>query len=408
MTDDKKKDIVTEVFGKSEKADDRVSALFTCLGGPGQFSLQAEEKRPSKAMGPSQLAAGARNDSPNGKLSRQAGTVAAVGLIAFALLFLAGRYLRQYGNAATQIVPEEQHVSHSETVSPSEKQPSSNVQHEPVSTQREPASAGTSKASSLSHSQQTINWGRLLDDVRAAIPESVQLSVLESDNGSEMFLEGKAISTHAVHDFVQGLSTNKQIKSAGLARTSIEKLNSQNLLTFSINCDLVSEIKTPGGADSSGDTSGLDKSKLLTPKEAEEFFADIKPVSRQTGCIVKSLLISPNDALFEDTRTETRIRKEHAILTLLGSYQNILKAVEKLQDHSQGVRFDSVSIKQGRQTGRICTAQPLDQQLCAVIAFVIGNVVLHTVQPQLATNATPTTHIIHTLQPKKRGQATFP
>ncbi|GAF87419.1 unnamed protein product, partial [marine sediment metagenome] len=84
---------------------------------------------------------------------------------------------------------------------------------------------------------------------------------------------------------------------------------------------------------------------------AEKFFAGTLPASGQTGCIVKSLLLSPKDAVFEDKKTNGRITKKHAVLTLLGGYQNILKAVEKLQNRPQGVWLDSVNIQEDSGTG---------------------------------------------------------
>jgi hypothetical protein len=201
--------------------------------------------------------------------------------------------------------------------------------------------------------QHVINWGRLLDQISATIPKTVQLSVLESGDSSQMFLEGRALSADAVHDFVDALSTNRQVKSAELTQTRIGKWESQDLLKFSIICSLVSETKTPGSVDGDYNNSGFDRSRLFATAEAEKFFGSIKPVSEQTGCIVKSLLVSPKDAVFEDKKTSGRITKKHAVLTLLGGYQSILKAVEKLQNRSQGVWIDSVSIHDGSGTGRL-------------------------------------------------------
>ncbi len=363
MTGGKNKDIVEEVFSRSMKADDRISALFTHSKHPPQVSFEKGKKSPSdlkespaaKDIGSSgneqfQSTKGAKHESPskgtNKRLTRQVRTIAAAGLVLFGLAFLVGSYLRQDGNDSTKIMQEKQYVNRSEIVSPLENQPLLDVQPESVS-------GKINKNSTALDWQHVINWSSLLDEISAKIPKAVQLSVLESGDGSEMFLEGRALSTDAVYNFVEALSTNRQIKSVELTKTGIGKWESQDMLTFSINCYLVSDTKTPGSVDGDYNNSGFDRSRLFTPKEAEKFFGSIQPGSEHTGCMVKSLLVSPKDAVFEDEKTNGRITKKHALLTLLGGYQNILKAVEKLQNHSQGVWFDSVSIKQDSGTGRL-------------------------------------------------------
>ena len=123
------------------------------------------------------------------------------------------------------------------------------------------------------------------------------------------------------------------------------------MLTFFIRCSLVSDMETAGRVDGGDNNSGFDRSRLFTLKEAEKFFGSINAVSEPTGCVVKSLLVSAEDAVFEDKKTNSRITKKHAVLTLQGGYQDIMKAAKKLQNHSQGVWFDSVSIKQDSETG---------------------------------------------------------
>jgi Tfp pilus assembly protein PilN len=271
--------------------------------------------------------------------------IVAVAVI-FVLAFLVGSYLRQYGNDSAKMLQEQQSVNRSEIVSPLEKQPLFNVQPESVSTK-------IIKNSMPLDWQRVINWGRLLDEISAIIPKAVQLSVLESGDSSQLFLEGRALSADAIHDFVDALSTNSQVKSAELSQARIGKWNSQNLLKFSICCCLVSDTKTPGSVDGDSNNSGFDRGRLFTPKEAEKFFSSTQPVSEQTGCKVKSLLLSPKDVFFEDKKTNGHITKKHAVLTLLGGYQNILKAIEKLQNRPQGVWFDSVSIQEDSGTGRL-------------------------------------------------------
>jgi Tfp pilus assembly protein PilN len=363
VTDDKYKDIVEEVFSKSKNADDRVSALFTRLKHPPQVSLEQGEKNlcdlkdsPSaKDIGSSgnklfQSAKNVKYEFGPKRIIKNKKSIHPVRIVAvaviFVLAFLVGSYLRQYGNGSAKMLQEQQSVNRSEIVSPLEKQPLFNVQPESVSTK-------IVKNSMPLDWQRVINWGRLLDEISAIIPKAVQLSVLESGDSSQLFLEGRALSADAIYDFVDALSTNSQVKSAELTQARPGKWNSQNLLKFSICCCLVSDTKTPGSVDGDSSNSGFDRGRLFTPKEAEKFFGSTQPVSEQAGCKVKSLLLSPKDAVFEDKKTNGHITKKHAALTLLGDYQNILKAVEKLQNRSQGVWFDSVSIQEDSGTGRL-------------------------------------------------------
>ena len=426
MTDGRYKDIVEEVFSKSSKADDRVSALFTRLNNPPQVSLENGEINPcdlkespaakdTGSLGNTLFQSaknakhefGSKRTIKNKELIHQVRTVVVV-VVVFVLAFLVGSYLRQYGNDSTKMMQEKQYVNRSQIVSPLQKQPLLNVQPESVSAkiikkempelQTEPiqpdvqevfeqpppqiesgpapppaktapvdpeefisrwmkkAPQGNSVSGKINKNstaldwQHVINWGRLLGQISATIPKTVQLSVLESGDGSQMFLEGRALSADAVHDFVDALSTNRQVKSAELTQIRIGKWKSQDLLKFSINCCLVSDTKTPGSVDGDYNNSGFDRGRLFTPTEAEKFFGSTQPICEQAGCKVKSLLLSPKDAVFEDKKTNGRITKKHTVLTILGGYQNILKAVEKLQNRPQGVWLDSVSIQEGSGT----------------------------------------------------------
>ncbi len=367
MTGDKNKNIVEEVFSRSMNVDDRISALFACFEHPPQDSLEEGQKSPSdlkespaaKDTGssdnkPFQSAKGARHESlpertiKNKDSTRRVRTVVVAGFAVLVLAFFVGGYLVRQGTASTKTMPQEQYVNRSEIISPLETEPLLNVPPEPV-----PEKINKNSMSMALDWQHFIDWSSLLDEISVTIPKTVQLSVIESGDGSEMFLEGEALSTDAVYDFVDALGTNRQVESAELTKTGIGKGESQDMLTFSINCSLVSGTKTPGSVDGDYDNSGLDRSRLFTPKEAETFFDSIEPVLEDTGCMVKSLLISPKDAVFEDEKANGRITKRHAAITLQSGYQNISKVVEKLQNRSQGVWLDSFSIKQGSGTGRL-------------------------------------------------------
>ncbi len=355
MTDGKNKDIVEEVFSRSNQADDRVSALFTHLKHPPLVSLEKDQKSPSDLKeSPAAKDTGSsgnklfRSDKntkyevlskrtiKNKELTHQVRTVVVVGLVVVILALLMGSYLRQHGNDSTKMMQE--------------KQPLLNVQPESVFGKPESVFGKINKNSTVLDWQHVINWSSLLYEISATIPKTVRLSVLESGDGSQLFLEGEAFSADAIHDFADALNTNRQIKLAELNQIRIGKWESQDVLIFSISCCLVSDAKPPGSLDGDYNNSGFDRSRLFTPKEAEKFFGSIQPISERTGCMVKSLPILPKNVVFEDEKTNGRIIKKYAALTLLGGYQNILNAVEKLQNRSQGVWFDSISIKQGSET----------------------------------------------------------
>jgi len=329
MTGDKNKDIVEEVFSRSMKVDDRISALLACSKPPPQVSLEKRQKSPSDLKGspaakdtgssgnkPPQSPKGATHESlpertiKNKDSIRRVRIVVAAGFAVLVPAFFVGGYLVQQGTASTKTMPQEQYANRSEIVRLAENQPVLDVQPEPVP-------AEIDKNLKTVDWQQVIDWSSLLNEISATIPKQVQLSVIESGDGSEMFLEGEALSADAVYDFVDALSANRQVKSAELAKTGIGTGESQGMLTFSISCCLVSDTKTPGSVDGDYNNSGLDRSRLFTAGEAEEFFGSIQPVSEHTGCAVKSLLVSPKDALFEDEKTNGYITKKHAALTLL-------------------------------------------------------------------------------------------
>ena len=196
---------------------------------------------------------GSKRTIKNKELLRQVRTVVIAGLVGvvFVLAFLVGSYLGQHGNDSTKLMQEKQYVNRSQIVSPLEKQPLLNVQPESVSAkiikkempelQTEPiqpdvqevfeqpapqiesgpapppaktapvdpeefisrwmkkAPQGNSVSGKINKNstaldwQHVINWGRLLGQIRATIQKAVKLSVIESGDGSQIFLEGIAL-----------------------------------------------------------------------------------------------------------------------------------------------------------------------------------------------------------------------
>ena len=352
MIGDKNKDIVEEVFDRSMKVDDRVSALFGCIERLSQVSNEKARISRDKLTDsgePKDRDCENASKVTNKRLSRHFWTIAAGGLVLLVLAFSAGGYFTQGGNASTKLMPKQQYVKRSETVTPPKRDALGNVESENIPVKA--FSEEVNKKITALDWRPVINWGRLLNEISATIPKTIHLNVIKSTDGSEMLLEGAALSADAILHFVDSLSSNRQVKSAKLTKTDIGRRNSQDTLTFFIRCSLVSDTQPVGSFNDDDKNSGFDKTRLFGPKEAEKFFGGINSVSERTGCVVKSLRVSPKDAVFEDEKTSSRITKKHAVLKLLGGYQNITKAVKKLQSHSQGVWFDSVSIKQGSETG---------------------------------------------------------
>jgi hypothetical protein len=352
MSVGKDKDIVQEVFGRSMKVDDRASALFGCIERLSQVSAETARGRRGELNGSVGAKEGNCENASKGtkkQLSRQVWTIAAGGLVLFGLVFFASSSFMQDGSASTGMVPEQQYVKLSETVSPPEKAALGNVESENV--QAEAVSEKIDKTITSLDLRPVIDWGRLLSEISATMPRTIHLNVIESADGSEMFLGGAALSADAVLRFVGSLSSNRQVTSTKLTKTDIGQRNSEDMFIFLIRCSLVSDTETAGSFDGGDNNSWFDKSRLFTPQEAEKFFGSINPVSERTGCVVKSLLFSAKDGVFEDSKTNSRITQKHAVLTLQGGYQNIMKAATKLQNHSQGVWFDSVSIKQDSESG---------------------------------------------------------
>ena len=357
MSDYKNKDIVQEVFSRPNKDDDNISAIFSNIVYPSQVPLEKGGKGPSASneipvatdtgssdnilsqpVKGTEHEIAAKKAIKHKELIQQIGTVVGAGLVLMVLVFFVGSHLGQHGNDSTKTMPQQQYVNRGEIVNPPAIQPLASIQPESVS-------KNISNSIAALDWQNVIDWNLLLDEISRTIPRKIQLSVIESGDSSEMFLEGRASSTDVVYYFVDALSANRQIKSAELTKNGIEKRNSEDLLAFSIICSLVSKTEKPGSLDGDHSNSGLDKNSLFSPKEAEELFDGIQQVSEDAGCTVNSLLVSPKNVVFKNENTNSRITKNHAVLRLRGGYQDISKTVEKLQNHSRGVWIDAMSIR---------------------------------------------------------------
>jgi Tfp pilus assembly protein PilO len=87
--------------------------------------------------------------------------------------------------------------------------------------------------------------------------------------------------------------------------------------------------------------------KLFDPVKAKEFFSDMQAMAEVTNCVIYSLNFSPTDSTLEAGKLETgsHITADHATLSVVGSYRDIVALANKLQDRSRQVWIDSVSIE---------------------------------------------------------------
>jgi hypothetical protein len=91
---------------------------------------------------------------------------------------------------------------------------------------------------------------------------------------------------------------------------------------------------------------------LFDPVGAKEFFSDIEVMAKGTNCIIHSLNVSqtgPPAFLRKQKRGQWKagsyITANHATLSVVGNYGNIVELMSKLQDCLEQVRIDSLSIK---------------------------------------------------------------
>lgn len=392
MTTDDKKDIVEEVFNRPTKAGDKDSALFGGTEQPSQTPPQTAEDVPSDSNAspacreqaeqvesapeatepsaqqqprPAKYASSKTTSTGINKiLTYRNGVIATAAVVLLGLVFFVGRSLLQDGNASTEItlqaqpspagheraervesaLESEPDVNTTETAATSQTLPLPDVELEPVLEEFDKNSITFDK-------QPAVNWGRLLSEISTIIPTATHLNIIESADGSRMTLEGAALSPDAINSLVTSLNANSQVISAELAETVLNRRQAQGLLSFSIGCFLVPHTNKQSDLEGNYNDSGSGGSILFTPAEAQKFFDSVRPVAEDAGCTVRALLISPEEVFSQQEKT-TIIKKQVAFI-LLGGYQDILKAVEKLQTQPQGVWIDSISIGQATITGEL-------------------------------------------------------
>jgi hypothetical protein len=86
---------------------------------------------------------------------------------------------------------------------------------------------------------------------------------------------------------------------------------------------------------------------LFDPIRAKEFFSDIEVMAKDTSCIIHSLNVSQIGSTLkaDQSKEGSYITANHATLSVVGNYGNIVALINKLQDRLEQVRINSLSIK---------------------------------------------------------------
>jgi hypothetical protein len=86
---------------------------------------------------------------------------------------------------------------------------------------------------------------------------------------------------------------------------------------------------------------------LFSPNKAREFFSDLPTVAQMAGCEFISLNFIDREQSSKDNqpKIETYVVAKSVVLSVLGSYENIIRLIEKLQPRTQNVWIDSVNMR---------------------------------------------------------------
>ena len=89
------------------------------------------------------------------------------------------------------------------------------------------------------------------------------------------------------------------------------------------------------------------RTNFFEPIEAKEFFSDIEVMSEGANCTISSLDVSQTRSALKAERSGARgyTTANHATLSVVGSYRNIVVLMNKLQGSPRQVWINSVSIK---------------------------------------------------------------
>lgn len=96
--------------------------------------------------------------------------------------------------------------------------------------------------------------------------------------------------------------------------------------------------------------------KLFDPVKAKEFFSDMQAMAEETNCVIYSLNFSPTDSALDTGQLEvsSHITANHATLSVVGGYRDLVALTNKLQGRSRQVWIDSINIEPvGRNTNQL-------------------------------------------------------
>lgn len=89
------------------------------------------------------------------------------------------------------------------------------------------------------------------------------------------------------------------------------------------------------------------QSVLFSTAKAKEFFSDLQPVSAGLGCAVYSLNLATSESGPKEKQLEgiAGITVHSAMLSVIGSYDNIIRLLEKLQNRTEKVLISKVAME---------------------------------------------------------------
>ena len=84
-------------------------------------------------------------------------------------------------------------------------------------------------------------------------------------------------------------------------------------------------------------------SKLFTHTKATEFFSSMQVIAEEVDCEISSVNFSSENSRRRSKRYG--VHSEQATLNIIGSYKNITKLITRLQNRSEQVEIDTISIR---------------------------------------------------------------
>jgi Tfp pilus assembly protein PilN len=79
------------------------------------------------------------------------------------------------------------------------------------------------------------DWAKILNDIRARTPQSIQITDLNGKKESKIYMQGLSLSYEAVHLFVDLLNKSGYIESASLIQAERDR-EVDGMVKYSINC----------------------------------------------------------------------------------------------------------------------------------------------------------------------------